>query len=101
MATVTHTFNQENWSGETATIKVRKNKFSFNGYEFELRNFDTSRGGNPKYDFHTVDFYCEGKPFGTAIRFECDEEWEYSDCSITRSHKDPAVLCAIVAANRI
>jgi hypothetical protein len=101
MATVTHTFNQENWSGETATINVRKNKFSFNGYEFELRNFDTSRGGNPKYDFHTVDFYCEGKPFGTAIRFEGDEEWEYSDCSITRSHKDPAVLCAIVAANRI
>jgi len=95
------TFNKNNWSGEEATINIRDNKFSFNGYEFELRNFNTAKSDNPKYDFHTVDFYYDGELFGTANRFECDDEWEYSCGDFFRTHKHPAILCAIVAANRI
>jgi hypothetical protein len=97
----TFTFNTSNWSGEEATIKVRNNKFSFNGYDFELRNFNTVTGDNPKYDFHTVEFYYDGERFGTAVRFECDSEWEFNSSDFSRSHKEPAVLCAIAAANLI
>lgn len=95
------TFNKGNWSGEEATINIRDNKFSFNGYDFELRNFNTDKGDNPKYDFHTVDFYYDGERFGTAHRFECDDEWEYNCGDFYRTHKNPAILCAIVAANLI
>jgi hypothetical protein len=95
------TFNKSNWSGEEATINIRDNKFSFNGYDFELRNFNTVKGDDPKYDFHTVDFYYDGELFGTAHRFECDDEWEYNCGDFYRTHKHPAILCAIVAANRI
>jgi hypothetical protein len=90
------TFNKSNWSGEEATINIRDNKFSFNGYDFELRNFNTVKGDDPKYDFHTVDFYYDGELFGTAHRFECDDEWEYNCGDFYRTHKHPAILCAIV-----
>lgn len=96
------TFNKSDWTGETATIDVHDNKFTFNGNDFELRNFDTVKSdSDPKYDFHTVDFLCNGEPFGAAIRFECDAEWEYDCSDFYRTHKNPAALCAIVAANLI
>ena len=97
------TFNKSDWSGEEATIDVRDNKFTFNGYDFELRNHRTEKAedGDPKWDFHAVEFYCDGEPFGTAHRFERDAEWDYSTSVICRTHKNPAVICAIVAANII
>lgn len=103
MSIQTITFNKSNWSGEEATIKVRNNKFAFLGYDFELRNQQTvkSDDGNSKWDFHTVEFYYDGEKFGEAHRFECDKEWEYISGDFARSHQNPAVLCAIVAANRI
>jgi hypothetical protein len=95
------TFNKSDWTGETATIDVHDNKFTFNGNDFELVNFITVKADNPKYDFHTVDFLCNGEPFGTAARLECDAEWEYDYSDLLRAHKDPAALCAIAAANLI
>ena len=95
------TFNKNDWSGETAAIEVCDDKFSFNGYRFEIRDFDTVKGVDPKYDFYTVDFYCDGEKFASAFRFEGDEDWEYENEGLSRSHENPAVLCAIIAANII
>lgn len=102
MNTATHTFNKDNWTGETATIVVKNGKFEFHGYDFEVGEEQIDRSlGDPKYDFHTIEFKWEGKPWMTARRFACDKVWECGDEEFSRSHAEPAVLCAIMAANLI
>lgn len=103
MATQTFTFNQENWSGETATITVKNNKFEFNGYDFELGEVTVipDEKGNKLWDFYSMDLLWEGKVWATIYRFGGDECWGFDRDDFCRTHKEPAVLCAIAAANLI
>jgi hypothetical protein len=100
----TFTFNKDNWSGEEATIKVYNNgNFVFHDHLFTVSPVSTvkSEGGDSRWDFHTIELSWDGSPWATIHRFECDSEWEFNSSDFSRSHKEPAVLCAIAAANLI
>jgi len=97
------TFNKDNWSGQEATININNGAFKFHGHNFALGPVSTvkSEDGNSRWDFHTIELSWDGAVWATIHRFECDAEWEFTKGDFHRSHKEPAVLCAIAAANLI
>jgi len=92
----TLTFDKQNWSGETATIKVKDKKFEYYGYQFELKERATKE---ESWITNYVDVFVDGSLDYTLI--EIDGEYYYEDdCGdFERSHKNPAILTAIIASN--
>ena len=92
----TLTFNKEDWSGEKATIKVKDNKFGYNGFQFELKERNETYDGD---HYKCVDVFVDGSLGFTFM--EIDGEYYYEDeCGdFSRSHKNPAILTGIIASN--
>jgi hypothetical protein len=91
----TLTFDKQNWSGETATIKVKDNKFEYYGYQFELKERATKE---ESWITNYVDVFVDGSLEYTFI--EIDGEYYYEDgFDFERSHKNPAILTGIIASN--
>ena len=99
----TYIFNKDNWSGETASITVKNSQFEFNGHNFTVGPIQTfkDKDGDNKWDYHTIELFWEGRKWADLIRFEHEPQWTFEDGDFYRSHKEPAVLCAIAAANLI
>lgn len=102
--TATFTFNKSNWSGETATIKVSKNQFEFHGETFAIgpiEDIPDPEGTDPKWSYSSIQLFWDGKPWQRIYRFGKDACWTFDSEGFSREHKEPAVLCAIAAANLI
>lgn len=95
----TYTFNKSNWTGEEATIVVKDSKFEFHGYNFELvaKTWDFDGEVMTDYEVH-------GEGWDEAlfkVRKDLDDGFYCQTCGIHRTHKNPFILAAIVAANTI
>jgi hypothetical protein len=95
----TYTFNKGDWSGEEATIVVNNNEFEFYGYNFKLieDNWDFDGEDMTDYEVH-------GEGWDEAlfkIRKDLDGGYYCMTCGLHRTHKNPFILAAIMAANTI
>jgi hypothetical protein len=94
--TMEYTFNTQNWEGETATIKVKDNKFTFQESQFELKHYtyeDSLEGFEILVDQEKLWNISRLKKYETNFSYE-DEFGDFA-----RSHSNPYILAAILAAN--
>ena len=94
--TMEYTFNTQNWEGETATIKVKDNKFTFQESQFELKHYtyeDSLEGFEILVDQEKLWNISRLKKYDTNFSYE-DEFGDFA-----RSHSNTYIFDSILADN--
>jgi len=99
----TATFNKANWSGETATLKIReyadgRASFKLHGYEFTLSpvKASASEDGDDAWTFERRELTSRSwdYPLFSVGRFRKDSSWTASHYDVVREDSDPVLVAA-------